>query len=369
MKKLFIAILTVAMMTTAMPSLNQTSFITEVEAAVKMNKTKATIVKGKTLTLKVLGTKKKVTWSSSNKNVATVSSKGKVTAKKKGTCTITAKVGTKKYRCKITVKNPPVQMNKSKATVVKSKTLTLKVLYTSKKVTWTSNNKKIATVSSKGKVTAKKKGTCTITAKVAGKKYTCKITVKNPTTKLNKTSLAMQVGDTYILKATSDGASKTVKWKTSNNSIVSVSTKGKVTAKKIGTAKITATMNGVSKTITVKVSEESVVGSYKFSSVISNGISITQQEMSIFLETDFNIIIKMNANNTFKMTVSFDGYKESTNGTWEFIDNQYVLTVPGDDEVLYLTYTNKKLTMTQTEIDKDTGETVTSKVIFKKFIP
>lgn len=293
MKKLFIAILTVAMMTTAMPSLNQTSFITEVEAAVKMNKTKATIVKGKTLTLKVLGTKKKVTWSSSNKNVATVSSKGKVTAKKKGTCTITAKVGTKKYRCKITVKNPPVQMNKSKATVVKSKTLTLKVLYTSKKVTWTSNNKKIATVSSKGKVTAKK----------------------------------------------------------------------------IGTAKITATMNGVSKTITVKVSEESVVGSYKFSSVISNGISITQQEMSILLETDFNIIIKMNANNTFKMTVSFDGYKESTNGTWEFIDNQYVLTVPGDDEVLYLTYTNKKLTMTQTEIDKDTGETVTSKVIFKKFIP
>ncbi|HIR27934.1 MAG TPA: Ig domain-containing protein [Candidatus Choladousia intestinigallinarum] len=69
-----------------------------------ISKKSATLQKGKTLTLKLSGTNQKVTWKSSNKNVATVSSKGKVTAKKAGTATITATVLKKKYTCKITVK-------------------------------------------------------------------------------------------------------------------------------------------------------------------------------------------------------------------------------------------------------------------------
>lgn len=78
----------------------------EVNAAtIKLNKKKATLIKGNTLTLKVSGTKKKVAWKSSNKKVATVSTKGKVTAKKKGAATITAKVGKKKLSCKVTVKD------------------------------------------------------------------------------------------------------------------------------------------------------------------------------------------------------------------------------------------------------------------------
>ena len=71
---------------------------------VKLNKTKATIYVGKTVTLKVKNTKKKVKWSTSNKKVATVTKKGKVKGKKAGKATITAKVGKKKYQCKITVK-------------------------------------------------------------------------------------------------------------------------------------------------------------------------------------------------------------------------------------------------------------------------
>jgi uncharacterized protein YjdB len=58
---------------------------------VKLNKTKATIYVGKTITLKVENNKAKVKWSSSNKKTATVSKKGKVKGKKAGKVIITAK--------------------------------------------------------------------------------------------------------------------------------------------------------------------------------------------------------------------------------------------------------------------------------------
>ena len=84
-----------------------TTITAEAAAKTKISKTSVSITAGKKYTLKVTGTKKKVTWSSSKKSVATVSSKGVVTAKKKGTATITAKVSGKKYTCKVTVKAKP----------------------------------------------------------------------------------------------------------------------------------------------------------------------------------------------------------------------------------------------------------------------
>lgn len=76
----------------------------EAKSKIKLNKTKATIYVGKSVKLKVKGTKKKVKWSSSNKKIAKVTQKGKVTGVKNGTAKITAKVGKKKYKCKVTVK-------------------------------------------------------------------------------------------------------------------------------------------------------------------------------------------------------------------------------------------------------------------------
>ncbi len=96
-KKLLLIVMLIAVM--ALP-------IT-VNAAIKLNKKKVTLTVGKTVQLKVKGTKAKVKWSSSNKKIATVSSKGKVKAKKVGKATITAKIGKKKYRCKITVNPKP----------------------------------------------------------------------------------------------------------------------------------------------------------------------------------------------------------------------------------------------------------------------
>ena len=156
-------------------------------SAAKLNKKSVSLNVGKTYTLKAKGTKGKITWTSSNKSVATVSSKGVVKAKKKGTAVITAKYGKKKLACKVTVKQPvkSIKLNKTSATLKKGKSLTLKATISpssanSKTVTWTSSNKEVATVTSKGVVKAVGNGTATITVKAkngSGKKATCKITV------------------------------------------------------------------------------------------------------------------------------------------------------------------------------------------------
>ena len=129
-----------------------------------------------------------------------------------------------------------VKLDKTKVTVYVGKTTILKVSGTSKTVKWSSSNKKIATVSSKGKVTAKKKGTATITAKVSGKTYKCKVTVKNPY--LNATKVCIDKGKTYTLKLIGATAKK---FTSSNKSVATVSSKGKITAKKAGKATITVT--------------------------------------------------------------------------------------------------------------------------------
>lgn len=75
-------------------------------ATIKINTKKKTLKIGKTYQLKITGTKKKVSWKSSNPAVASVSKTGKVKAKKAGKATITAKVNNKKFTCKITVSKP-----------------------------------------------------------------------------------------------------------------------------------------------------------------------------------------------------------------------------------------------------------------------
>ena len=142
-------------------------------------------------------TDKSVTWTSSNKKVATVNAKGLVTFKKnaggkKVTITATAKDGSKKF-AKITLtcmKGSVKSIKLSGKTTVKSgKTTKLKAKVSTKNgkanktVVWSSSNTKLATVDKNGKVkTVKgKEGTVKITAKAtdgSGKKATIKIKIK-----------------------------------------------------------------------------------------------------------------------------------------------------------------------------------------------
>lgn len=76
-------------------SLNKSSI------TLNMPKTKTTTLKA---TIKPAKATSKITWETSNKNVATVDSKGKITAKSPGSCTITVKTENgKKATCKVKV--------------------------------------------------------------------------------------------------------------------------------------------------------------------------------------------------------------------------------------------------------------------------
>ena len=143
-------------------------------ATKKLNKKRIILESGKTVTLKVIGSKKKVTWHSTNAKVAKVNKKGKVKGKKPGTAIIYTTVANKKLKCKVTV----IKLNKKSVSLKVGKKLTLKVQGIKAKVAWKSTNTNVATVNKKGEVIGKKQGNATIIAKVAKKKLKCKVTVE-----------------------------------------------------------------------------------------------------------------------------------------------------------------------------------------------
>ena len=187
-----------AVVTVTLASKKTASFkVTVQKAAVKTTKitttTKSlTLAKGATykklassIAVTPVTSKEKVTYSSSNKKVATVSSKGVIKAKKAGTAKITVKSGKKKVV--VTVKVTGVKTTKLSGvpagkTVSKGKSFKIKAIATPKntdeKITFKSSNKKVATVTSKGVVKGLKKGAATITVQSGSKKMTCKVTVK-----------------------------------------------------------------------------------------------------------------------------------------------------------------------------------------------
>ena len=164
---------------------------------ISLNQSSISIIKGKTYQLSASiqpsgASNRNVTWSSSNSNIATVSSSGKVSAKAAGTATITVKTkdGSKTAKCTVTVKNEPIKvtgvsLNRSQITLFagKSENLTAAVKPSNaanKGITWQSSNTNVATVDSSGRITARTEGTATITVKTNdnGKTAKCTVTVK-----------------------------------------------------------------------------------------------------------------------------------------------------------------------------------------------
>lgn len=242
MKKLMRMIAVVICLSMSIAIITPSAGVSEIQAAtkIKLNYTKKTIYVGDTLCLRISGTSKKVTWSSSNKKVATVSSKGVIKGIKKGTAIITAKVNGKKYTCKVTVKEN-IKLNYSKVTINEGDTFVLKVTGTNSKVKWFSSDESVATVSSDGKVKGINGGkdnlSCEITALINGKSYTCNVTVKG--SYLNVNELTFEEGETGKLWII--GNKQTVTWSSEDESIAMVSSDGIVEGKSAGKTNIIAT--------------------------------------------------------------------------------------------------------------------------------
>ena len=214
-----------------------------------------------------------VSWSSSDRSVATVDKVGTVQGLKPGTATVTATAEGKSGTCAVTVKAKAVgvtevTLDKTELTLTEGETETLTATVKpdnadNRKVTWSSDKTEIATVDGAGKVTAVKPGEAvvTVTTEDGGKTATCKVTVKAKTVSvtevtLDKTELTLTEGETETLTATvrpDNADNKKVKWSSDKTDVATVDGTGKVTAVKAGEAVITVTTEDGGKTATCKV--------------------------------------------------------------------------------------------------------------------
>ncbi len=142
-------------------------------------------------------------------------------------------------------------------TLKKGKTITAYILKSEKSkfkgpgkgYKWTSSNKKCISVSSSGIVTAKQKGTAVITAKKGKTVYKCKLTSEVP--KWTQFTSTINLGESYQFKVIN--TKQKVKWASSNSSVVSITSGGKIYGKSVGYATITGKLSTMEFSTTVNV--------------------------------------------------------------------------------------------------------------------
>lgn len=302
------------------------------EPKVTLNKTSMTMNKGdvESLIASVIAvdgidisseTRSDISWTSSNTNIATVDSNGSVKAVAVGEATITAKYTfcgiSYTATCKVCV--PEIKLSSSSLSLYIGDTyaLTKTVTPSSASVSWSSSNTSVAIVDSNGKVTAKGEGSATITAKFTydGNTYsaTCTVVVNKPGVTVNPTSKTIYLGDSFTISATVKSGGHTITWSSSNTSVATVDSNGKVTAKGAGTATITAkfTYAGTAYSATCAVTVE------------KPSISFSPTSKSVYVTDSFTIsatvkpsgqTITWSSSNTSVATVDSSG-KVTAKGT------------------------------------------------------
>ncbi len=212
-------------------------------------------------------------WSTSNSEVATVSS-GYVVAKEYGTATITAEsFNGKKKSIVITVKEITATKvivsglpEKEHYYIGDKFSLTSSIIpenVDNPTIVWSSSDKKIATVSKKGKVELIAEGKVEIRATASNGvvgKAVINVEEKNvESVDIAEKKMVMLLLEDCALNATvtpSDATHPEITWTAKDPSIVSVDENGKITAISCGKTTVTATStNGISDSIVVKVNE------------------------------------------------------------------------------------------------------------------
>lgn len=241
---------------------------------VSISKSSLTLYTGQTETLSAQvkpddATDTRLTWSSSDKTVATVAN-GLVTALKAGSTQIrvTSFEGGFQDVCNLTVKQHATGLDLSASTLTiylgQTVTMTATVLpsdASDKSVTWTSSNSDIVSVTQNGSVTANAMGEAEITATSndGGFSKSCKVTVIEPlvpATSLTLTpkTMSLNIGESgsLELQILPNDCNEILEWKSSDPSVATVNA-GDITALAAGTTTITVRGSNTSASATVTV--------------------------------------------------------------------------------------------------------------------
>lgn len=197
-----------------------------------------------------------IDWETNKPKIATVSKDGKVTAVAAGSATIRGEIaGGETAYLYVTVieKVESIKLNYDEKVIYREDEITLVANFTpsgatNQNVKWESSKPSVAIISAKGKVKGITAGTTIITCTTddGSFKAICVIHVRELSTKikLNHTFYAVGLKQSFVLKptvTTTNATNKKVEYTSSNNSIASVNSEGKITGKKIGYTTITVT--------------------------------------------------------------------------------------------------------------------------------
>jgi len=234
-------------------------------------------------------TDRRVAWSQTDPDVATVNSTGLVTARGPGTTSIYANSENQRAEAKITVNQPPppkpapapppapapvtvasVELHAPSSTVVAGQSIQLsaRALDSKKRaidgstITWKSSNERVARVGPDGTVNALEKGTVTITASAEKQSASVELSVEPATVPVGSVAInaperSLKVGETASWSAVprdpkgKELQGRTIAWTSSAQQVATVNDNGQITAVGPGTAMITASVEG--KTVSEKL--------------------------------------------------------------------------------------------------------------------
>ena len=263
-----------------------------------------------------------VSWSSSDVDIARVSSAGVVTAVAVGTAKIAATVQGRSATANVSVVPmavASVQLSPLELQVAEGArgTVTVRVLdaqgrvLTGRAVQWRSSNTSVATVSTGGSVTGVGAGSATIIATSEGHSASIAVAVSPvavASVAIAPSSTSVMVGAARQFTAEVRDASgavlpgRTVVWSTNSPSIVSVSSTGNVVGVAPGTAQVTVSSGGRSASATVTVQSAPAP-------VVVGRVTVSPTSATLASSGTSDRTVRLDAN----------AYRRDSNGEWVLI--------------------------------------------------
>ena len=235
---------------------------------------------------------KKITWKSSDDNIAKIDSGGNITAQNPGKATLTAMLYSQKKSATATlsVRQPVTGIFMPTSTITlytggEGRLLQTEIFpknATNQNITWKSKNTKIARVDENGRVKPVGVGMTEITATTedGGFEAKCFVNVVNSYVDVqtlsvkNTDAMTIKVGDSVnaiVTVSPSNARNKTLKWSSDDTKIATVSQAGRIRGVSVGMANITVeTTNGKKQTFTVNVTESDAKDPFNLNDEVSD---------------------------------------------------------------------------------------------------